>query len=441
MFDRMTTSTSRSSSGDAHDIIVGDGSPAQNASASSLGLATASPKAEVAIEPPPFHSKSRIHVTKSITRESTLDDMETHHGSSHTTFEVLPVNDENSSTYATSPSTPRMQLDDSFENIDPNDPPLLTSTLSSITQQPLDDYREPEAVPDENVPPLYATDWGASGSDNGGWAPWGETSPQTLYPFITTEEEDVDSEFMPPVKDWWSLSFQTLTSSRPGPGFLPPRLEQVLDLESLYLVNVTDVPSLEGVPEGVSPVTLDEVQNCMPGHMYFAPRQQGWRYIRHLEDPSLSLLHTTPDRPLPATHIRSRRVDCAHPDANLHKLAKEVTHHYHLYPSSVDSSDLPDSPLRHLARLPTSSLAEVSVSSDQMDEDQTTSIAYETPNGYLLDVYACALCHVYIVASPMIPAIIPRDKHEALSNRLRENPPAGITPVGSMVRAWELIIR
>lgn len=424
---------SRSSSESSGDIILDDGTSNQPSTGFPDSASTSKTEVARAASESPAASPSRVTVTRSIARKETFDEIR-HAGSKHTQFQVLPP-DDNSSTPAPPRSTPPLQHH-SFENSQATDPPLFVPQVSSITHQPLDDYREPEAVPDSEVVPSYEDVWAEEAA-----GAWGASSPTPFHPFITNEDEDIDGPYMAAITNWWSTSSKTLSPTRPGPGHLPPVVEADLGLSSLWLPKVEHVSIPDEINEGFNLVTRVEVNNAIPHKLFYNAEKHGWSYIAHLEDPTLSLLHRLPGRPLPATQVRSRRTDCVHSDAKS-ALPLDSTHHYHYYASCVDSSELPEDPLGHLP--PPLSLE--APGDDRMDED----VAPETKQldalelserGYMLDAYVCSLCSLYVVASPIIPAIIPLDVRNAVSDRLRRNPRVGLSPQLSIIKGWELVVR
>lgn len=447
----MTAGPRRSSlSSDTGASLDGDNSRRRSGS---LRDVRASPKRDVARVPSESArtpTRTSISVSRSITRtEETTSSP--HEGSSYTKFEVHgPSRLQSPSLTPNEPATPSFE-DTEMSNAPVEAPLSSDPPLSTITLQPLHDYREPEAVPEFEAPPSY--EWGA-GVSNADWGasdatmPWGDT-------FITREDDDGDDVdvYMPPIANWWSASSRIHTPSHPGPGFLPPILENDLKLDSLFIVKIHEVPprSARSADDHIAPA-LEDVHASMPSRLFYSAEEHGWKYIRVLKDASSSLLRrlhdVTSHPPLPASSIRGRRISCMHLDSGANPgygPPRPKTHHFHFYPAIVDSAELPDDPIGHLHE-PLLTSGRVAPTSDYeaMDEDiaiNAEDTAPRTENGYLLDAYVCALCSVYVVVSRNIPAVVPLDVRNALSTRLRREPPVGASPVDSIVWGWELVVR
>lgn len=405
-------------------------------------------------ESPRTSKKGSISVSRSVTKKDKVTSP-LREGSSHTRFEVHePSRRQSSHSAANESATPSFEdVDMSSVPADPPPPPPSDPPLSTITSQPLHDYREPEAVPEFEVPPSYQDTWGETTASNTGWGAADTTTGWDA--FITREDDDDDVDaYMPPITNWWSASSKTHTPSRPGPGFLPPLLENDLHLDSLFLVKILEVPerSVRSPEDHISP-TLEDVHASMPSRLFYSKDDHGWKYIRIIKDASLSLLRRLHDAvlhpPLPAPNIRSRRIDCSHLDAGPatgYGPSRPKTHHFHFYPAIVDSAELPDDPIGHLHEplLTSGGVALEHSGYEAMDEDTASSgenIAPRTEKGYSLDAYVCGLCSVYVVVSRNIPAVVPVAVRNALTIRLQRNPPIGMSSMDSALRGWELVIR
>lgn len=414
----------------------------------------ASPKwdvARVVAESLQTPKRTSISVSQSVTRTEEIISS-SHEGSSFTKFEVHgPSRRESSPLPPNERATPPLQdVDMPSASVDP---PLFSNPpLSTITSQPLHDYREPEAVPEFGPPPSYQDDWGTTTTTNAGWGASDVTMGWDT--FITREDEDGDDvdAYMQPIANWWSANSKLHTPSRPGPGFLPPILENDLQLDSLFLVKIHEVPprSAHGPASHIAP-SLEDVHASMPSRLFYNKDEHGWKYIRIIKDASLSLVRRLHDAtlhpPLPASSLRSRRIDCILSDASAsagYGPSHPKTHHFHFYPAIVDSAELPDDPIEHLHE-PLSSGADTDPGGyEAMDEDVTPNpeaTAPRTEKGYLLDAYVCALCSVYVVVSRNIPAVLPLNVRDALSVRLHRNPPVGVSPMDSSMKGWELVVR
>lgn len=325
-------------------------------------------------------------------------------------------------------------------------PPLFADVHMSA--QSLDDYREPKAVPELEPVNDFADQWGAQATGGTGWGANSPTSNAWL-PFITTENyndtddvDDVDA-YMPEIPKWWSKKYKELTPYRPGPGFLPSVLAMDIHIDALLLVKITEVPRPgQQTPADHVPPNLEDVHTAMPSKLFYDKDNHGWRYVDVLREPSLDLLrplHNSEHPPLPEPRLRNRRMDCAH----MGDTARKRTHHFHFYKTIVDSATLPE-PLQHLApRLPVLPIQfdeRVDANYDD-DDDNLLTYADTSDKGYLLDAYVCSLCNTYVIASPLIPGVIPSLVRDRLTARLQRNPPAGQTPNTSIALGWDLILR
>lgn len=449
----MTASARRSSSGSSHDIILDD-KRSIPASENSQDPRVVDPPARAVTDSPRTRTTARGTAVRSVTMPSS-NESQPRQGSSHTKFEVLPPRDGYATWGASDQSTAQpLSYDDAV--VAPLDgPPLfVNSSLASNPSQSLDDYREPEAVPDLEPVQGYASSWTLPQS-----ATWGATSPidtGNWPPFITTEEDDEDEvdAYMPPIDKWWSSNYKILTPSRPGPGFLPPLLEKDLHVDSLYLVKINELPAQsERTAPGHVPPNLTEVHATMPSRLFYDKDEHGWRYVRVLKDTSLFLLHRLHDSqkhpPIPASKLRNRRIDCAHPpdgSVGTYNASRRKTHHYHFYRTIVDSAEIPEDPLSHLPvpfprqrRGPLNTRSEF----EAIDEDESddTKYAEQTEQGYLLDAYVCSLCSVYVLVSPVISGVVPGLVRDRLTVRLQREPSVGQSSNTSIAGGWELILR
>ncbi|KAF8323953.1 cysteine proteinase [Clavulina sp. PMI_390] len=240
---------------------------------------------------------------------------------------------------------------------------------------------------------------------------------------------------MPLIENWWSDRFKTLSSERPGPGFLPPNLERELHFDSLFLINVRDLPapSPTAVPSHIPP-TLEHIYATLPPKLFYDRQEHGWRYIDCFSSSSVQILQASRDPkrhpPIPGSHLRDRRPDCTVASQVISE-HKKTTHHFHAYLSILDSAKLPN-PLLHLnAPFP----------NQPPSPEDAFNQAKETPEGYLLDAFVCSLCQTQVYASPLIPAVIPGTIRDRLTVRLQRNPTVGHLPGASIGRGWGLILR
>lgn len=340
-----------------------------------------------------------------------------------------------------------------------DDPPPQTIPVSSITSEPLVDYREPEALPPD---PAESTEWqnttGAewgtetepAGVSAGDWgsapATWDESA---VTPWSSLAPLTDNANGWSPSKNseqWWHASMKTLSSDHPGPGFLPPVLEEDTHLSDLWKVDVPNIPANASDLDGHQPPTLPEIQKALPPDLHYDQRLHGWRYFRAFKSDLLPDGRYTPGHPVPSMLKRNSREDCVTTSPSGSK-----AHHFHFYGDYLDSAQLDDvaggQAFGHLApsfpKPPPSPESSTNPDGGSLDltDDKKAMLATETEKGYMLDAYICSSCNVYVLATRLIPGILPLEARDSLTNYMFENPTPGNGPVWSVIRGWSLVVR
>ncbi|KAL0951889.1 hypothetical protein HGRIS_008546 [Hohenbuehelia grisea] len=379
-------------------------------------------------------------------------------------------------------------------------PPPAASALpsSSGTQSTNvlegDTYREPELISDDNsddqipglIPPdgdgwapsastywnttteTTATDWGAfnlSGLENGPEAgAWG-ASPKP----------DIDGRDQQEELNWWDPAV-IHKANRPGPGFLAPLLAEELHNSDHTLFSVSvkppDIRPTEGAssstpadpraevltpspppapsPSSTTPIpqpTDDEVRTAVPHpNAYYCPSENGWVILLWksssvappLARSFLNLIH----HPLPDHGRRKLTNNCLEGDEQPFGKSNH-THHFHKYAKAVDALKLTPPFRSHQWETEQKVKQRRRGGTVILDDDDLQNLVHEDEDGEegdLLDLYVCCQCCFYVVASGLIPGIIPRKYFDEFNSEKKSSPPPGKSGEASLVLALETLI-
>jgi hypothetical protein len=318
-----------------------------------------------------------------------------------------------------------------------------TTRLSAVTSEPLEDYREPEPVPDY---PMNELEYPNPNQD------WGRGASPTWFDQVANPVVHADPDSVP--HDWWNAKYRTPTPERPGPGALASIVEGNVMVDTLFEVTVTGVPRRpDTTPDSFVPPTLDQARECAPPKMYYSKTSNGWVYLDYSAGNTTlpPMIPNRQHRPYPSQAIRSRRKDClaSEPVEStwLAGASATKTHHYHIYERAIDPCTISDIPLDTFLpsqlqfHAPEVTHVEGDNKENFMETDTPSPPTQGTTERYALDIYVCALCQMYLLASPVFPGIIPTDVVDAFVTDRLSNPPPGQTPAISVALAWELILR
>ena len=121
------------------------------------------------------------------------------------------------------------------------------------------------------------------------------------------------------------------------------------------------------------------------------------------------------------------------------------THHFHRYQNAIDSRKLTPPFLRdpwevspEKQRRRGGAILPDDFDPKQLKEDDLEDNDEE--EGRLFDLYICCQCQLYVVASGLIPGIIPRDTWAQFLEDKMSNPPPGTLPKQSAHQAVETIL-
>lgn len=358
-------------------------------------------------------------------------------------------------------------------------------------------FREPELVEDDRmseddpVPALISqSDWqtevapwdvtwaGSNWQDQQqtNWSIEGATRPK-----VYIDGQDRDEE-----NNWWDSSVRE-RCQRPGPGFLPPVLADELHNpdHSLYSVSVNppdikpDPPKvapptttsegsstsspppapaskrLSGVPP-IPPPTNDDVRTAIPHpNAYYCPRDNGWVILiwksSSVPPPLAKSFENSPHPPLPNQDRRRLTDSCIGEGENQFGYPSNNTHHFHKYEKAVDSLKL-SPPFRRndwetMEKVKQKRRAATIILDDddlqKLKDNLTEDVPIEDKTeeeGELLDLYVCCQCSFYVVASGVIPGVIPRKYFAEFVKEKMDHPPLGKTPEASVLTGWETLI-
>ncbi|KAI0275431.1 hypothetical protein BC834DRAFT_815748 [Gloeopeniophorella convolvens] len=286
---------------------------------------------------------------------------------------------------------------------------------------------------------------------------------------------------------WWDVQTRT-THSRPGRGALPPVLADRLHNpeHTLFSVTVTPpdlkpvvpstpVPSQSPRPESPRPrpstssdgasssnpsspapasfihfPTAEEVRTAVPHpNAYYCRKHNGWVLLiwkSSSVNPPLarSFKGTLPD------HTRRRQTTSCVGDDEQPFGPSNVTHHFHAYERAVDARLLTHpfqpseweraerSKLRR--RKMTLRLDDSATVLEHATQDDAMDVEAEEEEGELLDLYVCCQCSFYVLASDVIPGVIPVKLLEDLVKNKTENPPLDKTGELAALITLEMIL-
>ncbi|KAI0296336.1 hypothetical protein B0F90DRAFT_1636470 [Multifurca ochricompacta] len=255
---------------------------------------------------------------------------------------------------------------------------------------------------------------------------------------------------------WWDVQVRGVYA-RPGHGILPPVLADRLHNpeHTLFSISVQPPdlkPTLPPTPTHSQPAhqaplyapsplnyypAAEEVRTAVPHpSAYYCRKHNGWVLLvwksSSVNPPlSRSFNGTLPD------HSHRRMTNSCIGDGEQPLGPANVTHHFHAYERAVDARRLTHpfnaseweneerSKLRNRRVTlrgddPTPAatvLEQVPADDTRMDTEQ------EESEGELLDLYVCCQCSFYVIASDVIPGVIPVKLLEDLVKNKMENPP------------------
>jgi ubiquitin carboxyl-terminal hydrolase 25 len=290
-------------------------------------------------------------------------------------------------------------------------------------------------------------------------------------------------------RNWWDAAVRE-KHRRPGPGILPPLLEDSLHNpeHSLFsvIVDPPDSTRFEATsgpnagPSSVvaadisrssshsltvdprthstfppSPPSAEDLIHAVPHpNAYYCRRHNGWVILQWKESTVLPPLARSfqedPQHPLPDQNRRKRTHSCIEGEPAFGQGNK--THHFHLYEKAVSAHKLTpafyrqkwemvDKVKQRRRKMTTSVLSIDNLSmdiarDDKMDEDTTQ----DDDDGDLLDLWVCCQCSLYCVASDVIPGVIPLKSFEEFTRNRHDNPVIGKNGEESVVIGWETLL-
>jgi len=263
---------------------------------------------------------------------------------------------------------------------------------------------------------------------------------------------------------WWNPRVRA-AHSRPGHGILPPVLADRLHYPDHTLFSVTvlppdlkprsaqsDSPKQHRSTDSVSSIhssqsshpstssfhypTAEEVRTAVPHpNAYYCRKHNGWVLLVWKSSSVNPPLSRSFKGILPDAGRRRLTNSCIG-DGEQPLGPANITHHFHAYDRAVDARRLTHPfnasqweneercKLRHRKMTLRSddpamvmSVLEQAADNTQMDVDR------EESEGYLLDLYVCCQCSFYVIASDVIPGVIPVKLIEDLVKNKIENPP------------------
>ncbi|KAF9532093.1 hypothetical protein CPB83DRAFT_867950 [Crepidotus variabilis] len=345
-----------------------------------------------------------------------------------------------------------------------------------------DDSELPALIPQESTWPEIHTNWhtdqptwGVTGWQNSTSSDWDKppnsginqeldamdymSSNASYQDFVidgrTTREETL----------WWNPE-EWQKHRRPGPGFLPPILaEELHDANhSLFSVGILGMPPTTSSNKDPSPASVatsastsdspppteQEVRLSIPHpNAYYCRKDNGWVILSWKSSSGpLPLAQTFEEvsdtHPLPDQGRRLQTASCI--DDPESTFTRNQTHHFHKYPKAVDGLKL-NPPLRadewdrQQRRAGAVISGDVDDESLQIDEvESSDSNEGQSGEGRLLDLYLCCQCRFSVVASGIIPGVIPKQYLDEMLKDKRHHPGLGRSAEQSVALTAETII-
>lgn len=286
---------------------------------------------------------------------------------------------------------------------------------------------------------------------------------------------------------WWDAQVREV-HARPGQGILPPILADRLhnSEHTLFSVTVTPPdlkPPLPPVPSQSQPSqpespkqhrhsdsgssshsgpslpahatsaccpTPEEVRTAVPHpNAYYCRKHNSWVLLiwksSSMNPPfARSFTGTLPDQ------SRRRSTNSCVSDGEQTMGPANVTHHFHAYERAVDARHLTHpfnaseweheerSKLRH--RRMTLRGSDLTTATAELEQAVDDARKEEDSEGVLLDLYVCCQCSFYVIASDVIPGVIPVKLLEDLVKNKVENPPLDKSGELAALIAFEMIL-
>lgn len=369
-----------------------------------------------------------------------------------------------------------------------------------ISEEPISDVDEiPGLITDDAHPQeqsaWHNNQWSSEswqqsthfGGSTSGWGDWSGGPVQTDWGFNSASKKiaPIDGTDDDEERNWWDPSVRN-KCRRPGPGILPPLLEDSLHHpdHTLFSVKVEGAPpatrtepadrnsisslstssSLSSAPSQVisssppvatsppppPPPTEDDLINVVPHpNAYYCRKHNGWIILQWKESSVLPPLARSfkenPLQPLPDQSRRKQTHNCIKEESAWHKGNK--THHFHVYADAVSARKLtPAFHRREWEEAEKMKLKRRRVTAlnlgDGMDIDKLADDVKEDAEdeGDLLDLYICCQCSLYCVASKVIPGVIPPKFIEDFVQSKQDHPAIGKNGPESVVTGWETIL-
>lgn len=357
-------------------------------------------------------------------------------------------------------------------------------------------FREPELVEDtqsdsDTIPALISNevsnDQNAWGNETTHWDNWSETNAagwgradvggwasSVLPKKVQISGTDVEEE-----ENWWNAAVRE-KHKRPGPGVLPPALENLLHHpeHTLFSVIAKQPDTFRGgepssaasassssasqsppIEAHHSPPTTDDLVRAVPHpNAYYCRKHNGWVILQWNEGrsnilpPLAKSFEESEDSPHPlpqSSTTRSWLNSCTADGLNSETGNK--THHFHYYEHAVDARQITppfhrpdwqkaDKMKQKRRRMTTSTLDMDSLTmaaampDDRMDEDE------EEEEGDLLHLWVCCQCPASGVVSSIVPGVIPAKFVDEFTKLKQSNPLPGKSGEECVVQAWETIL-
>lgn len=379
---------------------------------------------------------------------------------------------------------PELVSDEPISDDDEAMPALISQDMSHPQQRwyegstPWPDSTTSWATPSPRSWDINDLGWGSTYHDPNDWT-MGSISKKV--PIDGTDEEEE--------KNWWNAAVRA-KHGRPGPGVLPPMLEELLHPEhSLFSVKVTAPDftrpeAISGSSRGHSPSasidrsrslqsmmstslqpssssqpvsvpSADDLNNAVPHpNAYYCRRHNGWVILQWKQSTRLPpLVKSFKERqhhPLPDAARRKMKHSCIDSEPSYGEEGNK-THHFHVYEKAVDAHklipafrrrpwEMVDKVKQKRRRMTTLNMDDLNMDTSGDLKMAEETLVDEDTEGDLLDLYVCCQCSLHCVASGVIPGVIPLKFVEEFNRSKLENPCIDKNGQESVVIGWETLL-
>lgn len=212
------------------------------------------------------------------------------------------------------------------------------------------------------------------------------------------------------------------------------------------------------------PPTVTELHEAVPHpHAYYCRKHNGWIILAYRSASRLPPIVDSVSQAeyplLPDQQRRRETLNCLEDDQP-YGVLKNKTHHFHVYRKAVDAAQMTPAYIPRSwerAERYKKSHRRMTIGSQELDSEtvalavegdakskeetlMVTDLKEEEEAHNLLDLYLCCQCSLYVLASDVIPGVVPVKTVDALISEKEANPPPNVSKYDSVLNALETII-